>query len=148
MKKSCAALALTVGASLACTSPKIVKLDFLEDVSLSSTTRPISDPYVIAGELATAQSCESDGTLDVQQLIAYAQGEHDALIQVTIERRLIQSYSTFSGGLGSTRSGQTLVSQDVCYQVSGYPVNFLSPSGAAEPAPATLPSPAPATEEG
>lgn len=147
MKKSFAVLALTVGVSLACTSPKIVNLDFLEDVSLSSTTRPIPDQYVVASELVTAKSCESDGPLEVQKLIAYAQGEHDALIQVTIERRLIQRYSTFSGVLGASRSSQALLSQDVCYQVSGYPVDFLSPSGA-EPVLSPPPSPAPAPEEG
>lgn len=132
-------LAFLVG----CGSVKTVQVSFLQDASLVPSTRPIEGPYRIAGDLESVRVCEEGEPLTIQAMLADAMGDHDALVQVTIERRLEQTWAHTESFFGKTTMAPYLVTEIVCYDVAGYPVDLPKRERGQGPPPASEIAPAP-----
>lgn len=134
-------------------------LDRPDPVLVLPSTSPLLAPYVV-GEAVTASGCETRSErVDVQQLIDEARGEHDAIVQFTLQRRLRGScvgYGTRRAlerwepspfeCLGNDvrghqlRTGAAALSglrsvglggEEVCYEASGRAADFVVPDAVA-----------------
>lgn len=97
----------------------------LEDVQLVASNVPIVQPYDIGPPVSTVQ-CEAlplppgKPALDLQDVLARLSAGHDALVQVTIHRRIEAWYDNEIAALDP----DNVTKERVCYTVSALTADF------------------------
>lgn len=129
-------------------------LDRPDPVLVLPSTVPLFEPYVV-GEAVTASGCEGMGEeqLSVQRLIEEARGEHDAIVQLTVERRINAAcvgigtraaiarwqptpFECLRGDSAEPGVRVHLANEQVCYTVSGLAADLEHEAPAVVAAPA------------
>ncbi len=134
-------VATVLVALVGCVNQKTVAIEYYEEVAVSSTSRPLPADYTVVPALAVAEVCDDGEPAVVSRLIDRARGEHDALVQLVVQRTRTERWNRVVNLWGVTTVGDTLVGIDVCYEVSGYPVDLPVSRPPAPPTPAPIATP-------